>query len=286
MARDPDRPFFRYHGPDLTGVFVGDNGAFGVKTRIAMRLIEPAPAHGVVTGRFETMSALADTLDRLVEDRLVTDAFLMDWRHHQRIQGRTVAPELQDVPLALHLGLEGRDERQLGNLRSATRAVIQRGGGEVIESASGRALLERPFQTMASLMVNPDGPIPTPVMGIVPYEHAAQLYERITTWLAPQEEPMRQQSVTWEHLGVGIDRGLLLETIVFRASNEPDVRAAVEALRNGLRGIYEEAGCFHFQLGRFYRTETTLEPEAFQMLRRLKRMLDPTDILNPGVLGL
>ena len=32
-------PFFRFYGPDLTGLFVGDAGALGVKARMTLRLI-------------------------------------------------------------------------------------------------------------------------------------------------------------------------------------------------------------------------------------------------------
>ena len=32
-------PFFRYYGPDLTGLFVGDAGALGVKARMTLRLM-------------------------------------------------------------------------------------------------------------------------------------------------------------------------------------------------------------------------------------------------------
>ena len=33
-------PFFRFYGPDLTGLFVGDAGAFGIKARMTLRLMK------------------------------------------------------------------------------------------------------------------------------------------------------------------------------------------------------------------------------------------------------
>ena len=45
-ARGPDgaTPFYRHYGPDLTGVFCGDCGVFGVKAEITLRLMA-LPAH-------------------------------------------------------------------------------------------------------------------------------------------------------------------------------------------------------------------------------------------------
>ena len=41
---DDSSPFFRSYGPDMTGVFLGDTGAFGFKTKAVLKLI-PFPAH-------------------------------------------------------------------------------------------------------------------------------------------------------------------------------------------------------------------------------------------------
>ena len=43
-ARNGAAPFTRHGGPDLTGIFLGDNGAFGVKVAATLRLL-PRPQH-------------------------------------------------------------------------------------------------------------------------------------------------------------------------------------------------------------------------------------------------
>ena len=57
-------PFYRYYGPDLTGLFLGDCGAYGIKTQITLQLI-PAP-QGINTASFSFQSA-ADMIAAMTE---------------------------------------------------------------------------------------------------------------------------------------------------------------------------------------------------------------------------
>lgn len=52
-------PFMRDHGPDLTGMFLGDTGAFGIKTAAVLRLDARLPATAHVSFAFETYEAMA-----------------------------------------------------------------------------------------------------------------------------------------------------------------------------------------------------------------------------------
>ena len=52
-------PFFREYGPDLTGLFLGDTGAFGIKTAAALRLTQKMPAAAHASFAFETYENMA-----------------------------------------------------------------------------------------------------------------------------------------------------------------------------------------------------------------------------------
>lgn len=62
---NPDTPFFRDYGPDLTGIFLGDTGAFGVKTGASLHLSRKPDgmAHGSFA--FETYEDMAQTMIEL-----------------------------------------------------------------------------------------------------------------------------------------------------------------------------------------------------------------------------
>ncbi|HKP65206.1 MAG TPA: FAD-binding oxidoreductase, partial [Casimicrobiaceae bacterium] len=71
-------PFYRYNGPDLTGMFLCDSGAFGIKTKVHL-LLEPWPkmAFGCVT--FRDRIAVAEAQAAMATSGLHTEAFSQPW---------------------------------------------------------------------------------------------------------------------------------------------------------------------------------------------------------------
>jgi D-lactate dehydrogenase (cytochrome) len=49
-------PYYRDYGPDLTGLFLGDTGAFGVKTAVSLHLSLPPAASAFASFSFDTMA--------------------------------------------------------------------------------------------------------------------------------------------------------------------------------------------------------------------------------------
>jgi len=52
-------PFFRWYGPDLTGLFTGDTGAMGIKARITLRLIQRPPRTGTASFGFDSFRGMS-----------------------------------------------------------------------------------------------------------------------------------------------------------------------------------------------------------------------------------
>jgi len=71
-------PFYRNYGPDLTGLFLGDAGALGVKTAVALRL-EPIPkAAAFASYGFETMAEAAQVMVDIAHLNLNGRVFALD----------------------------------------------------------------------------------------------------------------------------------------------------------------------------------------------------------------
>ena len=62
-------------------------------------------------------------------------------------------------------------------------------------------------------------------------------------------------------------------------------RQAVLQLRRQLAALFDRMGGIHMQIGKYYAYETNMEPQRWQVLRGMKKVLDPQNLVNPGVLG-
>lgn len=72
------RPFYRSHGPDLTGLFLHDGGAFGIKTSATFRLIE-RPAHaGFLSWAFPDAASAAAALSAIGRAGVAEEAYVFD----------------------------------------------------------------------------------------------------------------------------------------------------------------------------------------------------------------
>ena len=71
-------PFFRWYGPDLTGLFTGDAGALGVKARITLKLIKNPPFFGSASFGFEDFESMSRGMAAAAREGVTADNFGLD----------------------------------------------------------------------------------------------------------------------------------------------------------------------------------------------------------------
>jgi len=71
-------PFTRHFGPDLTGLFTGDCGAFGVKARVTLPIIRQRPAHRSLSLSFADFSAMHRAMQAIALERIEDTHFAID----------------------------------------------------------------------------------------------------------------------------------------------------------------------------------------------------------------
>jgi D-lactate dehydrogenase (cytochrome) len=89
------RPFYRTHGPDLTGPFLHDGGALGIKTEATFRLIEMPRHTGYLSYAFPDALSAATALTAVGRSGVAEDAYVFDPETTSRnLQGGTLGKDL------------------------------------------------------------------------------------------------------------------------------------------------------------------------------------------------
>ena len=192
-------PFWRHYGPDLTGLFIGDCGAFGVKTEIVLRLLPSAQKRFASFG-FERGVDVATTIVRLQRgpggktlafDRARAEGAAGSMELGEAV--RTIAAvagkagslsqavkdvigmrrardELAEAPWSLHVTGEGATGALAEAQLDAMRQICLDAGGVEMPPAVPQALDARPFSVRG--MVGQQGERWVPVHGNLPLSAA------------------------------------------------------------------------------------------------------------------
>ncbi len=228
------KPFFRHYGPDLTGLFLGDTGALGIKTRAVLRLMRIPPSARFASFEFSDGTRFAEAMGEVARSRLVSMCFGMDpVLQHQRMKRTSLTQDvkalkgvvtsarnlgkglkeaarvalagrsfLEEHSYSTHYIIEGRTETEVDEKLEAVRRICLEHGHEV-ENTLPKVLYGDSFFPMTTA-IGPQGERWAPVHGIVPLGDAPGAIAKIEALFAGQAGEM-------ERLGVVI--GILLSTV-------------------------------------------------------------------------
>lgn len=190
-------PFYRYNGPDLTGLFLCDSGAFGIKTKVHL-LLEPWPkmSFGCVT--FPDRVSLVEAQAAMAQTGLHTEAFAFDGRflneyaHHpappKDVKRAMVKRFLADNPNKLHayrnllrawhpsgLGFlkglpnamyyiaEAHDQAAADRMEAKIAKLCRRFGGRALPTSIPFGLRYGPYLNVGDIMANREGEVNFPI---------------------------------------------------------------------------------------------------------------------------
>lgn len=204
------RPFFRYYGPDLTGLFLGDTGALGIKARATLRLIRRPDWVETASFGFGTHEQMAGAMTAIAREGLVSECFAMDpVLTAQRMKRAGLAQDLKAVrgvitsarglaaglkeaakvalagrdflehaPYSMHVGTEGRTQASVTDALAEVRRIVAAHGGSEVENTVPKVLRGMPFVPMSSA-IGPSGERWLPVHALVPLSDAAAAWSAV-----------------------------------------------------------------------------------------------------------
>ena len=215
---------------------------------------------------------------------------------------------LDEAKFSIHCLAEARTQAGADEDMRRISAIVAANNGREVENTIPKVLRANPFPPVNS-MVGPDGGRWLPVHGLVPHSRALQTIEALVALFEANEPEMERLEIGagYMFLTAGVT-GFLIEPCFYwpdelwslhtesvepahlaklnRYPPNPEARAVVERLRQGVIDVISAMDGVHFQIGRTYPLEQRSDPRAWQLLKALKAELDPQGRMNPGVLGL
>lgn len=218
--------FQRYAGPDLTGLFLGDCGAFGIKTSITLRLATE-PAAAFASFGFAQAGHMLAAMSAVVRNRLVARAFSMDQARGRSAttidagdaagivgavarNAGSIGGALKDVAQlafrrnvlheaawSLHLVIEGANEAIAQAQLELARAICVENGTEM-DNVVPKTMRAKPFSIRGFLGV--DGERWVPVHGIVPMSRAAACHATLDAHLLKNAATLASAGIKYSWL--------------------------------------------------------------------------------------
>ncbi len=246
-AADGRVPFLRSFGPDMSGLFLGDCGAFGIKARVTLRLIAMPAVEDYLSYAFERIEDIAETHIALARENVVAEQWGIDPVGNQHLAAKgfdfleglgfvkdvaqasdgivksikSVGKMLVDgqravdrTGYALHAVVEGADEREVAWKADRVRRVCTPMAVRELPNTIPKVTRAKPFRPIKALL-GPEGENWLPVHGLFPLSSAAEISAVTDEYFARHHDLMQKQNITFSYLTGASSTNFLIEPMFY-----------------------------------------------------------------------
>ncbi|MGV8959808.1 MAG: FAD-binding oxidoreductase [Stenotrophomonas sp.] len=233
-AAQHSSPFFRWYGPDLTGVFLGDCGLLGIKTRATLRLLPKHSHMDYLSWQFKDAAGLMGAMGALARAGLPSEVAAFDPSLSQiRMRRASLTSDvktlgnvikkgglLQGLKLVtkgrdfldpdlftLHITLEADSGGEITARVAAARKAVE-GFGHEVENSVPKVMAANPFAAKNS-MLGSGGERWAPIHAVVPHSRSTPLFNALQDLFAREKQSMDQH---------GLFIGTLMSTVGAQAT--------------------------------------------------------------------
>jgi FAD/FMN-containing dehydrogenase len=240
-----DSPFFRTYGPDLTGLFLNDCGAFGIKTKASLRLIKTPEYSGFLTFTFDSHNDLLAAMSEVSRQSLAAECYGADpyiwnmrlWNNDvgtdlTRLAGVVKANRsviggikdavrmatagrraLDDVEFAMNVAIDGDSQGEIDTAMARIRKIARK--GREVEASAPRAVRGTPFLPPDDLL-GPRGQRWAPIHGIAPHSRAAAIVEAMHQYFTRRAEAISDLGIEWGYVTFAVSTtAILIEPMLY-----------------------------------------------------------------------
>jgi glycolate oxidase len=234
-------PFFRHYGPDLTGVFLHDAGALGIKARATLKLIFAPEKSGAVSFTFGQQADLLAAMSEVGRRGLAAECYGADpyiwgmrlWdddlaRDVKRFVGvatsgnsvlggikdalriaMTGRQALKDVEYAMNVAVDGRTTGEVDHALAEIRAIAVRCDGKETEATVPLAVRGAPFLPPNDIL-GPKGERWAPSHGIAPHSRIAAIADDLCEFFAERAAILDKFGIEWGYVTFAISTSAML----------------------------------------------------------------------------
>lgn len=232
-AHKLSNPFYRHFGPDITGLFTADTGAFGFKARAVLRLLLQPETTLTMSFAFETLAEMLAVQVEMSRLRLAAECYGFDPYYNATFedkgfsfsQGVSALKQivksdksmlsgivkaarvarggkrvLRGVNYSLHMTFEGQVPGiAAAKLRSA-HEICSRHGGVEINNSLPTVFNTTPFDGVGAVLLGGDGELWLPVHAFMPLSRVQQVGAAVERFLADNKQLMDEHSIRSSYL--------------------------------------------------------------------------------------
>jgi FAD/FMN-containing dehydrogenase len=234
-------PFLRYFGPDLTGLFVGDAGALGVKVRATLRLVERHADIDFLSYEYHDPLLMFAAMSEISRQGLAAECFAFDpvlaEQRKKRMSLFSDAKTLLSVvkqsglkagmdlvgagrdflgagKYSAHVAIEGENKGMVAARMARAQAIFDTHGNQT-ENSFPKALRAMPF-TAPNSMLGPAGERWVPVHAIFAHSTAAAAFAALQARFHQHEAELTRHQIRIGYLCTTVAaQGLLIEPVFY-----------------------------------------------------------------------
>lgn len=225
--------FYRHFGPDLTGLFTADTGAFGLKVEACLRLIKLPAATLCASYGFETLEAMLSAQTAIAREGIASECYGFDPFYNAGFEdkgfslkeGLSVLADvatsgksllsglknavkiaaqgkkiLSNINYSLHIAVDGPTEAAVASMLLVAENIVARHGGAPVGNAIPLAFRAQPFGGVRTILLGSKGEVWIPVHGFFPLSRAVDAALATEKYFAEHAELMRRHNIKYSYL--------------------------------------------------------------------------------------
>ena len=239
--------FFRHYGPDITGIFLGDTGALGIKAHITLKLIPNPKYREFGSFSFEHYKDMLPAMSEISRRGLASECFGFDpYLQEQRMKRESITKDIKNLSSVLKasenvfdavkkgtkLAVAGRrymndviysfhatsENKYKGSAKAdmvEIKEIALKAGGKEIENSIPTLVNANPFLPLNNI-VGPEGERWVPVHGLTSHSKIVDLHRVVDEIFESNQEIIDKYKIGVGYMYVTVGtNAALIEPVFF-----------------------------------------------------------------------